>query len=498
MTIQIDSYKDYIKDIQASMTPTKSSPSKKILEENDIILNELKPGSRDKYKSLENESLSLNDPIFDDKAKENNPNPHSLLEVVKSYKPFIAEHVERRIQFFFMQLISCYKTGIEFESKKALHQGESAHKYKLDDNKKVKDLHSFKRHAAHSAVLPCLINKKTQEVFLAHTHVYTLQNSTIQMAAIINRFDMAVDPKLRDKALDIINQIAKANTKETPKESLKSFINESLKQVEDLLQEDKVQKDDAMKYVARQYQKITKEVLEQIRDNENEFFNNLLSLNMNEDRLSQTIGDSERSEGLKKAIYQIRYRTIRNVEIVHQKISEKIEILQQSVKKQLTDSRSPAHLRRGVKLVCLDQAKNKADRKSLEKVFCIGKKQFRREEGLIKNTIEKIKANTECFNNIQDVVKEVLNDMKALHDRDLEQRGLILREIRKSAGLTQKDMTKVFSNNLRMSSSTLSRIENGFRYLSKEEAKKICRSLGVDEVLLIPRPFYYRTVKKLG
>jgi hypothetical protein len=511
--IKIEPYEIVVRSIEDKITPIDRSPSKKLLGENEqIVLDKDKfkrenSPTREKYKLFENESVSLTDAIFDNDQlilQEGTP-----IEIANKYSSLIGQHVERRIEFFFMQLISCYKTGITFDAKGAIHQAQSAktcytqkkanqtHKTSRNKHKAPsEELVTFTRNAAHCAVLPCLINKKTKEVYLANTHSYFLQNSTIAMARTINEVDMSIDgdegdKKLRYKALEIINELAKEESVQTPQESLESFIKKYLNQVKisvKYFKKNSSEENKAKHYIATQYQNVIKDILEEFKKNKNQFIEALLALQINDN-------DFKKSDSFRKMAYKIRYQTIRDSEFAFAKIAEKIEILRKSIRSYFPKKETLTHFERAFKIICIDSCKSDLDKKTLRKIFNVSEG-YLRDGKYFTNTIEKIKTEKECIKSIKKVIGEVLYDIKALHRMDVDKRGAILREIRKELNMTQKKLSEYLSGEIAFSQSTLSKIENGGRTLSRSETKIIASALGLDEVLLLPRNFYDRSIIK--
>jgi hypothetical protein len=120
----------------------------------------------------------------------------------------IKEHVERRILFFFQQMIVCHQTKLHFESVGAQDQGKSADAIVVSiENQSIK---YAVRQAAHSSGNPCIvaydsaqwqlhqrgiIPKPQGYVFLKDTDYYRTVNATMNMPSWINDADREIDEK---------------------------------------------------------------------------------------------------------------------------------------------------------------------------------------------------------------------------------------------------------------------------------------------------------------
>ena len=103
---------------------------------------------------------------------------------------FIEQHVDRRIQLFFMQLISVYRMPYHFEWVEAQDEYGKGGNYKLGQGK------VFKTEAAHPSTLPSLVayprdkweaykrkerGKPKGFVYLKYGHSYMQHNATIEL-----------------------------------------------------------------------------------------------------------------------------------------------------------------------------------------------------------------------------------------------------------------------------------------------------------------------------
>ncbi|HEY5259910.1 MAG TPA: hypothetical protein VIJ46_04610, partial [Rhabdochlamydiaceae bacterium] len=135
---------------------------------------------RDQYSHEMTETCSLTDRVYQDKSSQikvttldaatgtRKPDSDYLYAnrrtvvkkekpevVVEDYEEMIIEHVERRVLFFFQQLIAVYKTKLHFESVGAADQAKSATAVSVKVKGSIQEL--TKRQAAHSSTNPRLI-----------------------------------------------------------------------------------------------------------------------------------------------------------------------------------------------------------------------------------------------------------------------------------------------------------------------------------------------------
>lgn len=139
---------------------------------------------REQYPILYNETPSLtdsiyhdeNDPFRDLKKKDTKKKVHQVVtramaaqahtdqlqkipstsEIIQKYEEAIAEHISRRINGFFLQLICCHKTNLQFEIGDTMAQGASVGRIEINgiDDKGNPANYSIQRNAAHSNTIP--------------------------------------------------------------------------------------------------------------------------------------------------------------------------------------------------------------------------------------------------------------------------------------------------------------------------------------------------------
>lgn len=92
----------------------------------------IKKVSREQFPVILNETPSLTDPVFQDSQDIFSNEVYSVLpsveEIIEKYRDLIFEHVSRRVDFFFQQIICCFQTKLHFEIGHVVSQGASAKK----------------------------------------------------------------------------------------------------------------------------------------------------------------------------------------------------------------------------------------------------------------------------------------------------------------------------------------------------------------------------------
>lgn len=213
--------------------------------------------------------------------------------------------IDRRIALFFQQAIVCYKMPFYFKSVGADEQFGSSEAIKYS---RV----THKRQAAHSSTFPHLIaypKDKTAEEgfnFLKGGFYEAQQNQTIGMHVYVNNTDSALDGgdgdgKLRDRALEIINEVADGLS---PVEATKRFMEVMIEETSRLMEqwEDSASLAEQTKYrVAKKYKKLTQESLQE--SNNSYFFDGLIGC-----KTTNTTNDKIRSLIFKKRYHLFQFQ----------------------------------------------------------------------------------------------------------------------------------------------------------------------------------------------
>jgi hypothetical protein len=277
--------------------------------------------------------------FYEDDVWDGELEPH---EVIHHYEPLIEEHIERRVQFFFYQLIACYKTGLHFESTGALDQGKSSEKIfqKVQTSKSFETKALVQRNACHSASNPCLIafSKKDAEthkedvlekgsgvIYLKDTDYYRIMNATISMPRWINMADREIDEKnkkglgfqislLRTHAQDLINTVAQGAL--SPDKAIITYMFLLKQQVENGLR--RLKEADPEKLVLTLYHKYTT-LIQEYLVSKPKAFEALLN-----------IAITSEIQSFKDIVFELRYETIRNNFISQASLMNKIDKVAQT------------------------------------------------------------------------------------------------------------------------------------------------------------------------
>ncbi len=249
--------------------------------------------------------------------------------VAEAYQDQIEEHIDRRVQLFFMQLVSCYRTPYHFEWAEANDEYGSGANHQIKINARGRGK-VFKTEAAHSSTLPCLIayprraweKYQAQEeekpkgfVYLKYGHGYLQQNSTMELARFVNRADCLVDgthtnSKLRNEVIEIVNEVAKGRC--DPKKGLDKF----LVQLENFVVQarDRLTEADPRYFALNLYAERIEEVKEAIEEDPG-YFDQLLSVKVDQ---------HPKEAVLRKVVYQRRFRLIQKCETIESEIARTV------------------------------------------------------------------------------------------------------------------------------------------------------------------------------
>ncbi len=481
-----------------------------------LYVKPLKKGSRVQYAPEHGETCSLTDRIFQDNSSLQRlnkkdyiyKNPHKTkklpdtLSITKKYSEMIEEHIERRVLFFFQQLIVCYQTKLHFESIGAQVQGKSASNISM----KVKD-HLKKhavRNAAHSSGNPCLIaynkakwekyqQEKTSKpngfIFLKDTDYYRTCNATMNMPKWINEADREIDEKkkdslLRKKGEKLINQSAQGLI--SPDKGIVKYIQKALKEIQKA-QQRLESKNPEIKKVLNYYAKNLKHIQTQIKT-QSSFLENFLNLKM---------GVHLQNKRSKHVILQIRYAAIRNCQINQSALIQKITNLQKKILakiKKENGNRQPNYFCAAFKTVFIEQAKTNKNRQRLEKLLNFSyfnfEKQIQSQTGIYNKTKGLIAVYSAKINS---VAKQIIKEMRILREKEKLDRSKTLKKLRTMQNWSQKQLGMKINQlfpNVAASQSTISRIENQKKLVSEKIAMGLSQVFKIDLGLFMPY-FYY-------
>jgi hypothetical protein len=486
---------------------------------------------RDHYSHELGETLSSTDRVFQDKSSQQKLNfqPHDWLPegtpmvdyrfanplpvaapldpkaVVAEYRQMIREHVERRVLFFFQQLIVCYKTRLHFENVGAQDQGKGTNAIALNVNGQQQKFQV--RQAAHSSTSPCLVAYDAAQwqayeaggapkpqgfVFLKNTDYYRTMNATMNMPKCVNDADREIDEKrresmLRTKAEGIINRAAQGRL--TPEQALDEFINEALVEVANgrqrlaALGNDPLT-EEALVYYARYLTKI-----QGVIATDPTFLERSLSLK---------IGDETQSERSKRVILQMRYAAVRNCQIEQSALIQKVEAVRKPILaalKAANGNRKPDNFDAAFRVRLISYARTTQDRQRLEKLLNFSPFNFEAQVqgGARTKYLDTKGLLTPYAARIDFLARDILGDMRGLRTQEMYGRGQVVKELRDMKGWRQIDLGAAVKQRFphaAASQPTISRIENRGKLVTRQIAGEFSQVFGVDSGLFMPN-FYY-------
>lgn len=427
------------------------------------------PDNRDKYSLRLNETACLTDAVFYDKrALFQGETPSTLAAY---HEEMIPQHFERRLQLFFQQAVSCYKTGLRFEIGPALHQGESP--------KPIRE-HNLRRDAAHSSTIPCLIASEPEPnspryLFLAHTDAYRRWNSTLNMPHYVNKADILIDgtnhhAKLRVDALALLNKVSKKPAF-TPNMAFAAFLKNCISRIETALrngQETPIQE------TLQHYLSICKREESRFKQNQDAYVNSLLEI---------SIG---KNDPIAPKIRDIRYLSIRNAQINQAELLAKIDNLRNQL---LGNRRQPNYFERAFRTLFIQSGAK--DAKYLKKLFNLNPTELPPLEKGSKTEYEK--TLTGLRTHIADITKlanETVTAIKQLQNQEIQNRRSTLFSLRSARHLTQTQLATKLRNLFPSESwhqSIVSHFETGNRTIKKGIAEQLAVALDVDLQLFCPK-----------
>lgn len=411
----------------------------------------------------------------------------SIEELIEKYRDLICEHVSRRIAFFFQQLICCFQTKLHFEIGQVVSQGSSAKKVILTDQN-LASL-EFQRNAAHSSTLPCLLAYDLEEwelyqvkkiklpkgwVFLKGTDSYRLWNSTINMPRWVNMVDLQIDgtsrdQKLRYKTLQLINAAAQGEV--DPEEGLELFIQLCIDQVE-------LSYKAATQFRYRKILNLYKYELEATQMS----FNHNRSMWL-ESLLNIRVSD----ESFRKIIYQIRYLAIRDAQLGQAELMQKIDLVKHKILSSY--KKKPSYFEAAFRSLLIAETYTLRNRQRSEKMYNFSYFDFKARLSGTKLDIfdnTKIQLAEKYRPQITALSAEIVRDMQELRKKEALQRSQTTKLLRQAKKWTQKQLAQELS----VSQSTVSRIENCHKLITLPLAEKLSLIFHVDAGLFMPHFFY--------
>ncbi len=438
-----------------------------------------------------------------------------LDRVMEEYGFLLEQHIDRRIQLFFMQLICTWNTPYHFEWVEANDQYGKGGNHALKTENGQKQV--FQTEGAHSSTLPCLVayprdewesfergeqNKPEGFVYLKYGHDYLQQNGTVELARFVNRADILVDgthqdSRLRNEAIKIVNAVASGEY--GPKEGMTRFI----RQFEAFVERGKqnCNPDDPRLRALECYEERIDEVKDEMIGDEG-YFDQLLGVK---------VAEHQKEAVLRDVVYRNRFSLIQKCEDVESRIARDILDAQNRMLK--TRKRSLKSVDYRLRYVLLEDM-DPVFRRTLERLFCTSLEQL--QTGVEKNEERlrafEAKAKIRSFrqNHAAEIrrLKGTLRErFRELDTEELNFRSALLKGLRWDLNKWyQRELVAEYAERFpldSMSKSMVSRMEQRARpsydwqvYLSplsqrrkdidEGRAKKLADTLGVDRGLLLP------------
>lgn len=435
---------------------------------------------------------------------------------IEEHRNLIEEHVDRRMQLFFMQIVCCFRMPLHFTWIEANDEYGKGGTYKIRNPDGSTTL--FKTEAAHSSTLPCLkaypINEWEEYeagtgpepegfVYLKYGHSYLQHNATMELARYVNRADCLLDgthkdSKLRNKAIQVVNAVAKGEY--SVQQGMKKFarlFKESIEEAQENLSED-----DPRFLVLNCYLDRLEEVTIAMKEDPG-YFDQLLGVK---------VEGHEKEEILRSLVYQNRFALIQKCEATESQIAR--EILTAQNKMLGTNKKSLKSVDYRLRFALLKEADPRF-RKTLERLFCTSLAQL--QAGFARNQA-RLRSFDKGMDTFEKRHKKELDQLKRdlrvrvreLTSEEIISRSNLFKGLRKILNKwTQQQFATAFAQKYpreAMSRSMVSRLEHYTRPSRKPEdyatplsqrckdmdlakARKIADVFGVDSGVFLPALF---------
>lgn len=456
-------------------------------------------------------------------------NPLVVYPVIEEYRDMIREHIERKILFFFLQLIVCYQTKLHFEMAGAQDQAKSADSILFEVNGKQGVLAA--RQATHSSTAPCLIAyDKTQWetyqegqgqfpqgfTFLKGTDYYRTVNATMNMPRWVNDADREIDEKttdslLRRKALALLNCAAQGDI--TPDEGIINFIREALNEVQ-AAQERlyKQNKDPAVQKVLSLYEEYFIRFQQEI-EKDPSFLEKFLNITF----------DPVTTDGIaQRVILQIRYGAIRDNHIAQARLAQKVAAVSKEVLASISlafcslnslkyklllkilldrdiPDKKPNYFDGAFKTLLVGQACTLQDRHRLSKLLNFSSTDFESQLNTQRKKTQFTRIITALsvpiyLKKIKALAQDILQDMHFLRTQEKYKRAQVIRDLRIMKGWSRRELSKkmkaIFPGTAASQWEGIFLIENQQWCVTSQMAKEFSQIFRVDPGLFIPHFFY--------
>lgn len=448
-----------IRKIQLNLTSSESDP---LFEQNTIVV------------TTPQERFAVEDPY----------------KLVKEYgkKGVLMNHLKKRVDIFFQQLVTTYGAGLHYELGPTLEQGESgAALYISDAGIKTK---VCTRNAAHSSTLPCLVAydqnawndfvngkgpKPEGVVFAKDSALFSASNATIVMPRDVNEADMAIDEDLRAAALSIINKASLLLV--TPKEGLFEFLHAMDRKINEKV--DAVTKP-GVKCALEFYKSSAAQIIESSK--EFYFFDNLLDVN------TEDTSDIE----VKEFVHRSRYRAIRRQNLGQTKIVRELRGLKTKITK--TIKKTTAFKEESFQELLIKQMPSREDKIRTKKLL-----NHSHAENLIdnpgsrtrfKNTQKALLQHSTEFTTTANEISSVYEEMR---EAEVKSRSGITHKLRKAKNWTKEELAKKMNARnpfLLVTSEKVRLWENGTQPITDKLGETLSTVFKVDSTVYSSKSFY--------
>lgn len=279
----------------------------------------------------------------------------------------IEQHVDRRLQLFFMQLICCYRTPYHFEWTEANDEYGKGGTVTMKNPNGHGTVKMYTQ-AAHSGTFPCLVayprdrwdqgDRTGGFVYLKYGRSYMDNNATVEFDRYLNQDDTAIDgthknAQLREAAIKIVNSVAEG----------RSSVERGMRKFAKLLEEYSIKyRDKPRQSVARRL--VLERYVERVQyvraamDYDAGYFDQLLGVK---------IGDHPREEILRDVVYRKRFKLIQECEGIESRVARAILNSQNAMLGKNNNRINSVDVR--LRYILLEE-RDPLFKRPLEKLFC--------------------------------------------------------------------------------------------------------------------------------
>ncbi len=424
----------------------------------------------------------------------------------------IEQHVDRRLQLFFMQLICCYRTPYHFEWIEANDEYGKGGSVTMKNPNGNRDTVLMHTQAAHSGTFPCLVAYPRDRwergertggfVYLKYGRSYLDNNATVEFDRYMNQSDTAIDgthknSQLREAAIKIVNSVAEGRCN----------VERGMRKFAKLLEEycikyrDKPRQSVSRRLVLEQYVERV-QYIRAAMDHDPKYFDQLLGVK---------IDDHPREAILRDVVYRKRFKLIQECEAIESRVARAILDSQNAMLHKNNNRINSVDAR--LRYILLEE-NDPLFKRPLEKLFCTSLDQLQAD-------IEKNEARLRAFERTNQIesfrvthrvaIETLKRDLRllfrSLDNAELNFRAELFKGLRTDLNeWYQKDFVASYKGKYptdAMSISMVSRLEQRTRHIAPTKAYitplsqrrkdmdeifalKIADTFGVDAGLFLP------------